>query len=191
MFKQCITNSIFIALHFKHEFLIKHLKKTTVISWFLFWCRVPFSSPFPSSDYSWILGLSLLLNYPPCPPPRWQQFAFWPAVSESAYYSSSWWAFKLLTIQWVKKGILIAVFICISLIMNKLEHLFMCLMTIRIALSDSCLVLLFGSFSFVTQFVQIYCKCKSRVVCQLCWTFFSVSLSFVLFFNILSYLQWV
>lgn len=124
------------------------MKETTMISWFPFWCRVPFSTPFPNSDYSWILGLPLLLNYPP---QRWQQFAFLPAVSESAYYSSSSWAFELLTIQWVKKGILIAVFICISLIMNKLVHLFMCLIAICIALSDSCLVLLFGLFSFVTN----------------------------------------
>ena len=46
-----------------------------------------------------------------------------------------------------EKGTFIAVFICISLIMNKVKHHFKCLIAIYVSFSEKCLLIFFASFS--------------------------------------------
>ena len=46
-----------------------------------------------------------------------------------------------------EKGTFIAVFICISLIMNKVKHHLKCLMSIYVSFFEKCLLIFFASFS--------------------------------------------
>ena len=46
-----------------------------------------------------------------------------------------------------EKGSFIAVFICVLLIMNRVEQLFKCLMAICVFFSEKCLLLFFACFS--------------------------------------------
>ena len=124
------------------------------ILWHCMWGRGPRRNNvsglffFFSIGYFWILGLPLLPSYPL---QRWKQFSFPPTVYESTYY-----VLLILVSFWIidslmgEKGIFIAVFICISLIMNEIKNLFIYLMAIYISFPEKCLLL------FLPDFLRVF-----------------------------------